>query len=84
MAGSTNEQQAESLFPWEAEGGEKRGGREAMEGWWVSGGGGGREIERGQSESVLKMGGRNKEGGGGMLEMRRGEKKQTRRINKKE
>lgn len=36
-----------------------------MEGWWVSGGGGGREIERGQSESVLKMGGRNKEGGGG-------------------
>lgn len=51
MAGSANEQQAESLFPWEAEGGEKRG----------EGGGegrrtGGREIERGQSESVLKMG----------------------------
>lgn len=55
MAGSTNEQQAESLFPREAEGGEKRGG---------GGRGGGGGIERGQSESVLKMGGRNKEGGG--------------------
>lgn len=43
---------------------------------------GGREIERGQSESVLKMGEEIRREGG-MLEMR-GEKKQTRRINKKE
>lgn len=57
MAGSTNEQQAESLFPWEAEGGEKRG-----EGG-SEGGRGVREIERGQSESVLKMGEEIRRGG---------------------
>lgn len=73
MAGSTNEQQAESLFPREEEGGEKRGRREER---------GVREIERGQSESVLKMGGAGGVGGRGWV-MRRG-KKQTRRINKKE
>lgn len=68
MAGSTNEQQAESLFPREEEGGEKRGRREER---------GVREIERGQSESVLKMGG--DVGGRGWV-MRR--KKKTNKENK--
>lgn len=72
MAGSTNEQQAESLFPREEEGGEKRGRREER---------GVREIERGQSESVLKMGGGDVGGRGWVM---RRKKKQTRRINKKE
>ena len=64
MAGSTNEQQAESLVPRETEGGEKK-----------EEGGGMQKLKEGTAKECVEDGGKNDVGD---------EKKQTRRINKKE